>query len=48
VVDGRSRIEAAHRLGEETIDAYVINEKDLPPEEFAKLRRSLNERRQDN
>jgi hypothetical protein len=46
VIDGRARVEAAQRLGETEIMAYVVGA--MPPEKIAELRRALNLRGIDN
>lgn len=45
VIDGRSRIAAAMRLGAESCKAYVVEATD--PEKLAELRRLLNARTRD-
>jgi hypothetical protein len=42
VVDGRKRLEAARRLGVDSIGVYLIEE--LPPDRFLQLRREINQR----
>ncbi|MCX7428821.1 MAG: ParB N-terminal domain-containing protein [Planctomycetia bacterium] len=48
VIDGRHRIEAAHRVDEEAeVRAYVITS-ECTPEELAELRRRLNQHQENN
>ena len=42
IVDGRSRLIASERCGDDTFDAYVIEKTD--PEKLIELRKSMNER----
>src|SRR5258705_10273409 len=42
VIDGRQRLEAAWRMGETKITAYVIDEAKNKDVDFAELRKELN------